>query len=103
MKFLTTPRFDRDFISLPREHRALFTSVVKQFHTGCLTFEESGQMDGWPKSLRVRRLTSAPRIWEMTWSFASPDGRATFEFVERDREVMVLWRRIGSHAIYRNP
>jgi len=45
-------------------------------------------------------MTSAPRIWEMTWSFASSDDRATFEFIQRDDEVRVLWRRIGYHAIY---
>jgi hypothetical protein len=48
-------------------------------------------------------MTSAPGIWELTWSFASPDGRATFEFVNREGEVRVLWRRIGDHSIYRKP
>ena len=48
-------------------------------------------------------MTSAPRIWEMTWSFAGPDGRATFEFVTRDGEVRILWRRIGDHRIFHQP
>jgi len=48
-------------------------------------------------------MTSAPRIWEMTWSFSSPDGRATFEFIDRDGEPSVLWRRIGTHKIFDGP
>ena len=103
MKFEATSRFDRDFLGFPREHRRAFMSVVQQFHDGCVAFEASRQSSAWSPSLRVRRMRSAPRVWEMTWSSASPDGRATFEFIERDGELLVLWRRIGNHAIYRNP
>ncbi|PWJ45552.1 hypothetical protein SAMN06264364_1553 [Quadrisphaera granulorum] len=39
----------------------------------------------------------------MTWSFASPDGRATFSFQQIDGELQVLWRRIGTHTIYKSP
>lgn len=40
----------------------------------------------------------------MTWSFASPDGRATFH-LEADGEAQPLpvWRRIGNHSIYQDP
>jgi hypothetical protein len=33
------------------------------------------------------------------------DGRATFEYGESMRvgEVHVIWRRVGTHAIYLNP
>lgn len=48
-------------------------------------------------------MTSAKGIWEMTWSFPGPDGRATFEFVTYDDGVRVRWRRIGNHTIYRQP
>ncbi|MDD2817421.1 MAG: hypothetical protein PHN51_01335 [Candidatus Nanopelagicales bacterium] len=103
MKFEATPRFDRDFLGLPSEHRRAFMSVVQQFHDGCVAFEASRQSSVWPSALHVRRMVSAPRVWEMTWSFASPDSRATFEFNERDGELLVRWRRIGNHAIYQNP
>jgi hypothetical protein len=69
----------------------------------CVAYVETGGRSPWPKRLRIRRLTGAPRIWEITWSFASPDGRATFEFVNREGEVRVLWRRIGDHGVYRRP
>jgi hypothetical protein len=42
-------------------------------------------------------------IWEMTWSFASPDGRATFEFVRRDGELICRWRRVGDHSVFKHP
>jgi hypothetical protein len=42
-------------------------------------------------------------IWEMTWSFSGPDGRATFEFVSIDGELAIRWRRIGGHRIFREP
>jgi len=40
----------------------------------------------------------------MTWSFASPDGRATFAFTTTSGgETRLPWRRIGSHGIHKNP
>ena len=103
MKFERTSRFDSDFAALPREHQEQFRSLIPDFHTATEAFVASGGKGGWPKRLRVHPMTSAPGIWELTWSFASPDGRATFEFVNREDEVRVLWRRIGDHSIYRRP
>jgi hypothetical protein len=42
---------------------------------------------------------SAPGLFEMTWSFSGPDGRATFEWIDLDGEPAVRWRRIGGHLI----
>ena len=39
----------------------------------------------------------------MTWSFAGPDGRATFEWVVRGAVARVRWRRIGGHEVFREP
>ncbi len=41
--------------------------------------------------------------WEMTWSFAGPDGRATFEWITIDGEQAVRWRRVGGHEILNDP
>lgn len=57
----------------------------------------------WPASLRVKRVGSALGIWEITWSFSGPDGRATFEDVEAAAEILIRWRRIGGHEIFREP
>ena len=57
----------------------------------------------WPKKLRVKDVQGAPGVWEMTWSFAGPDGRATFEWAEIDGAPCIRWRRIGGHAIFGEP
>lgn len=103
MKFERTSRFDSDFLALPREHQVQFRSIVADFHSSAEAFVASGGRDSWPKRLRVHPISSAPSIWELTWSFSSPDGHATIEFVTREGEVRVLWRRIGDHSIYRSP
>jgi hypothetical protein len=41
-------------------------------------------------------------IWEMTWA---PDGRATFGYAEpvKPGQPHVVWRRIGTHQIFKEP
>ncbi len=58
-----------------------------------------------PAHLRVQQLegSSYSGIYEMTWSFSGPDGRATFEFFTEDGELGIRWRRIGDHRIFKNP
>ena len=57
----------------------------------------------WPKSLRVKSVQGAPGLWEMTWSFGSLDGRATFEFVTVEAELRCRWRRVGDHDVFKDP
>lgn len=53
------------------------------------------------KSLGVRGIEGAPGIFEMTWA---PDGRATFEYGEsRGSGPHVIWRRVGTHAVFGEP
>lgn len=64
----------------------------------------SARRPRWPASLRVKSVEDAPGVWEMTWSFSGPDGRATFEFFDTGRgEEGIRWRRIGSHRIFQDP
>lgn len=53
-------------------------------------------------SLRVKRVQGYPGVWEMTWA---PDGRATFEYGDEIRpgESHIIWRRIGTHSVFRQP
>ena len=44
-----------------------------------------------------------PGIMEMTWSFASPDGRATVHLAREDGNRVCVWRRIGDHGVFRIP
>ncbi|HEY7962032.1 MAG TPA: hypothetical protein VID29_08940 [Solirubrobacteraceae bacterium] len=62
-----------------------------------------GEGDPWQPSLRVKRVVGAPGVWEMTWSWSEPDGRATWEWVEISGERAVRWRRVGAHEIFKSP
>ena len=57
----------------------------------------------WPASLRVKSVRGAPGVLEMTWSFASLDGRATFELLTIEGELLVRWRRVGGHDVFKDP
>ncbi len=103
MKWQTTPRFNSDWKRLPAEHRRMFKDLVPEFSLACDGYVGSQGGYRWPAGLRVSPLKSAPGIWEMTWSFSGPDGRATFEFVDVAGETRVRWRRIGDHGVYGGP
>lgn len=103
MKFQRSERFDSDWGSLKREHRDLFRECFPAFSEACDSHAQTAGFR-WPARFRARPMTGYPGIWEMTWSFASPDGRATFEFVRTDDgETLVRWRRIGTHDVYKQP
>lgn len=103
MKFETTPAFEADVRRLKPEHLAEFRTVLREkFIPACDAFA-ANPATTWPASLRVKSVRSAPGILEMTWSFASPDGRATFELVTVEGELRVRWRRVGDHAVFKSP
>ena len=103
MKFERTPAFDGDWKWLAEPERVKSRAAVQEdFHPAC----ERRRVDPaapWPKKLRIRNVEGAPGIWEMTWSFSGPDGRATFEWVEIDGQPGIRWRRVGGHAIFGDP
>jgi len=95
--------FGSDWARLSDGERALFERVVRgQFHPACERFSRD-PATSWPRGLRVKRVQGTPGVWEMTWSFAGPDGRATFEWIELKGELAVRWRRIGGHDIFGRP
>jgi hypothetical protein len=57
---------------------------------------------GFRKRLRVKGVKGATGLFEMT---GAGDGRATFEYGEpfREGEAHIVWRRIGTHAIFTEP
>lgn len=103
MKFKTLPKFDSDYAKLSLEERAKFKAALKVFISACNEFEKSPAGYRWPASLRFEQITATKRIHAITWSFAGPDGRATFHFESVDGEQFTVWRRVGRHAIYKNP
>jgi len=103
VKYETTSAFDADFRRLKPEHRAAFRETLRaKFIPACTAFAADPAAP-WPKSLRVKPVQGAPGVLEMTWSFASPDGRATFEVVTVEDELRCRWRRIGDHDVFKDP
>lgn len=103
MKFETTPAFDGDFRRLRSEHAAEFKRVLREKFIPACDAYAADPATPWPASLRVKSVRSAPGVLEMTWSFASPDGRATFELITVAGELRVRWRRVGDHDVFKSP
>jgi len=89
------PEFRRDFDALTREQQMAFLSVLRRFVVDL----RRGQFRA---GLRVTRVQGYSGVWEMTWA---PDGRATFQYGAEVRpgEPHVVWRRVGTHDIFRAP
>lgn len=102
MKFEVTDAFRGDRKRLSESERRLVGEVIPTFVAACDRYA-ADPTTAWPASLRVKDVEGAPGILEMTWSFAGPDGRATFEWVQMDGQLAVRWRRIGGHSIFKNP
>lgn len=106
MRFDRTDSFKRDYKRLSEEERDLFREAVLDeggFHDAAEAFVSTKNPGSWPARLRVKPMVGAPGIFEMTWSFSGPDGRATFQWTEIEGEPAILWRRIGGHDIFRKP
>lgn len=103
MKFETTPAFDSDYRQLKPEYANEFKKVLREkFIPACNVYALDPSAP-WPGSLRVKSVRGARAVMEMTWSFASPDGRSTFELVTVNGELRVRWRRVGDHQVFKNP
>lgn len=103
MKFIRLPQFDADYSRLSAEERKKFKEMLRVMIDSCKEYEKSPQRYVWPASLRFERLTGTRNVCAITWSFSGPDGRATFHFDTVDGEIYLVWRRVGRHAIYKNP
>ncbi len=97
-----------DYARLTKKEKERFRQAVANLNCADDRFIATGDPSVWPQKLRVKSVTHAPGIFEMTWSFSGPDGRATWEWISlRDEngenQPAVRWRRIGGHAIFTNP
>jgi hypothetical protein len=103
VKYRTLESFSNDFRRLPVGHQQVFLQVLREFFLPAI---EAGSFSGtppWPRRLRIHRINNT-EIYSLTWNFAPPDGRATFHLDKMDEgEPLLVWRRVGDHAIYRNP
>lgn len=89
------PRFWREFNGLGLEEQARFLSAVGLL----MRFLRSGETI---PGLRLKGVSSHPGVFEITWG---PDRRATFEYGGQVRpgHPHIVWRRVGSHDIFRDP
>lgn len=86
--------FWRDWRSLTPQQQFAFRRVLQQF----IADLRSGTLR---PALRVKRVQGYPCVWELSWA---ADGRATFEYAEEiGGEPHIIWRRIGTHDIFRRP
>lgn len=94
--FRWLPRFGADFDRLTPAQQAAFLVAVAQF------VEDLRSGGQFRKGLRVKGVKGATGVFEMTWG---DDGRATFQYGERvvEGEPHVIWRRIGTHEIFKQP
>ena len=102
MKYVATARFLSDYARLNERERALFLGTVREINAAYAR-DTTAWPPQWPASLRLKAVQGAPGIWEITWSFAVPDGRATLQFISVEDEAAVQWRRIGRHDILQDP
>jgi hypothetical protein len=102
VKHAEADSFWADWARLIPQERDLFKAAVRALDEA---FAQRGSrpLPDWPARCRVRPMSGWPCVWNLTWSFADPDGRATFEVVDFDGEPGITWRRVGRHDIYRRP
>lgn len=90
------PTFARDWTALTAAQRRQFLPAVTQMVTDLKAGRE------FRPSLRVKGVQGRPGMFEMTWA---PDGRATWQYGPQllPGEPHVIWRRIGTHDVFRRP
>ena len=102
MKYDRTQSFKNDYKGLTLAERELFLKAVRDINKVAGVHRGPG-MPAWPAHLRMKGVQGSSGIYEMTRSFAGPDGRATFEILNAEGDPVMLWRRVGGHAIFRKP
>ncbi len=94
--FAKLRRFVRDYEHLTLDQQRRFRDAVRQF------VDDLREGGGFHPRLRVKRVQGTAGVWEMTWA---PDGRATFSYGDEiiAGEPHIIWRRVGTHDIFRRP
>lgn len=90
-------RFLREYARLTSDERRAFGRA-----RGKLVSALRKSPPRFPPELRVKRVQGTGDIWEITFA---ADGRATFAYgpPEQASEAHVVWRRIGTHDVLRDP
>jgi hypothetical protein len=103
VKYRSADSFRNDFRRLPAEHQRTFQEVLRKYFLPAVAAGSFSGAPSWPARLRIHRLANT-EIYSLTWNFSSPDGRATFHLDKTEEgDPVLVWRRIGDHAIYDRP
>lgn len=94
--FAWLARFGADFDRLSPAQQAAFLASIAEF------VEDLRSGGPFRKGLPVKGVQGASGVFEMTWA---DDGRATFQYGNAviEGEPHVIWRRVGTHDILRQP
>jgi hypothetical protein len=94
--YTRTARFRREYDRLEPESQRAFRDAVRAL------VEDLAANRPTRPGLRVRQLSGFQGVYEFTFA---PDGRATFAIGlgVRDGHQHIVWRRIGTHDIFRDP
>ena len=89
------PQFGRDYDGLTSAQQLAFRTALARFIADL-------RQGRFRPGLRVKRVQGYAGVWEMTWA---PNGRATFQYGDEIRpgEPHIIWRRLGTHDIFREP
>ncbi len=89
-------KFWRDWAQLRPGEQQAFLMAVDKF------VDDLRAGRGLRAGLRVKGVRGTPGVYELTWA---RDGRATFSYGRSivGDEPHVIWRRIGTHEILREP
>jgi hypothetical protein len=90
------PTFAKDVMLLDPDDKARFRRVVRD------EFVPDLNKRRFRAGLRVKGVHGARGVYEMTWA---PDGRATFQYGPEQipGQPHVIWRRVGTHEVFRAP
>lgn len=88
--------FARDWAKLTEKQRRQFLAAVADM---VADLKAGG---GFRPGLRIKGVQGCAGVFEMTWA---PDGRVTWEYGDevREGEPHIIWRRIGTHDVFRAP
>lgn len=90
-------RFLREYERLSLEQRRAFAQAREK-----LVAALRERPPRFPPELRLKRVQGERDVWELSFAL---DGRATFAYgpAELRGEAHVVWRRIGTHDVLRDP
>jgi hypothetical protein len=105
VRFERTESFKADFRRLTKEEQAMFRTAALEFSAAC--DRRGNSRAAFLAKFRTKNVEGAKGVLEMTWSFAGPDRRATWEWtivtLDDVTRPIVMWRRVDSHRIFSNP